>query len=86
MNNMIFGKDNGTWEGLKGIFTASEINQQPATWRKTIKQIEDTKNELKAFIENVTKNDDFDIILTGAGTSEFVGNAIYTYDETEEFQ
>lgn len=76
---MTFGKDNSTWEGLKGIFTATEINQQPATWRKTIKQIEDTKNELKAFIGNVTNNEDFDIILTGAGTSEFVGNAIYTY-------
>ena len=37
---MIFGKDNTEWENLKGIFTATEINQQPATWRKTIKQIE----------------------------------------------
>lgn len=76
---MIFGKDKAQWESLTGIFTASEINQQPATWRKTIKQIEDSKEELKAFIENVTKNEDYDIILTGAGTSEFVGNAIYTY-------
>ena len=76
---MIFGKDKSEWENLKGIFTAAEINQQPSTWRKTIKQIEDSKEELKAFIENVTKHDDYDIILTGAGTSEFVGNAIYTY-------
>lgn len=76
---MIFGKDKSQWESLTGIFTATEINQQPATWRKTIKQIEDSKDELKAFIENVTKNEDYDIILTGAGTSEFVGNAIYTY-------
>lgn len=76
---MIFGKDKTEWESLKGIFTATEINQQPATWAKTIKQVEDHKEELKAFIENVTKNDDYDIILTGAGTSEFVGNAIFTY-------
>ena len=76
---MIFGKDTKEWESLKGIFTATEINQQPATWRKTIKQVEDHKEEIKAFIENVTKHDDFDIILTGAGTSEFVGNAIFTY-------
>ena len=76
---MIFGKDKSEWENLKRIFTAAEINQQPSTWRKTIKQIEDSKEELKAFIENVTKHDDYDIILTGAGTSEFVGNAIYTY-------
>ena len=76
---MIFGKDTKEWESLKGIFTATEINQQPATWRKTIKQVEDHKEEIKVFIENVTKHDDFDIILTGAGTSEFVGNAIFTY-------
>lgn len=76
---MIFGKDKNEWESLKGIFTATEINQQPSTWRKTIKQIEDSKDELKAFIENITKHEDYDIILTGAGTSEFVGNALYSY-------
>lgn len=76
---MIFGKETNEWEAIKGIFTATEINQQPSTWGKTIKQIEDQKQEIKAFIENVTKHEDFDIILTGAGTSEFVGNAIYTY-------
>ncbi|MGX8832793.1 SIS domain-containing protein [Amedibacillus sp. YH-ame6] len=76
---MVFGKEKNEWETLKGVFTATEINQQPSTWAKTIKQVEDHKEELKAFIENVTKHDDYDIILTGAGTSEFVGNAIYTY-------
>lgn len=76
---MTFGKDNAAWESLKGIFTATEINQQPATWEKTIKQIEAEKEDIKAFISNVTKHDDYDIILTGAGTSEFVGNALYSY-------
>lgn len=76
---MVFGKEKNEWETLKGVFTATEINQQPSTWTKTIKQVEDQKEELKAFIKNVTKHDDYDIILTGAGTSEFVGNAIYTY-------
>lgn len=76
---MMFGKEKNEWESLKGIFTATEINQQPSTWVKTIKQVEEQKEEIKAFIENVTKHDDYDIILTGAGTSEFVGNAIFTY-------
>lgn len=76
---MIFGKSTNEWEALKAIFTATEINQQPATWRKTIKQVEDAKEEIAAFIANVTKYDDYDIILTGAGTSEFVGNAIYSF-------
>lgn len=76
---MIFGKDTKEWEALKGTFTATEINQQPNTWKKTIKQVEEEKDAIKAFIENVTKHEDYDIILTGAGTSEFVGNAIFTY-------
>ena len=37
------------------------------------------KDAIKAFIERTTKNEDFDIILTGAGTSEFVGNSIFPY-------
>ena len=55
---MIFGKDTKEWESLKGIYTATEINQQPNTWKKTIKQVEEHKEEIKAFIENVTKHDD----------------------------
>lgn len=76
---MLFGKDKTEFESLKGVFTATEIHQQPATWRKTIAQVEANKEDLKAFIENVTKHDDYDIILTGAGTSEFVGNALFSY-------
>lgn len=76
---MIFGKDKQTLENEHSIFTATEIHQQPNTWMKTIKQIASMKDELKAFIANVTSKEDYDIILTGAGTSEFVGNALYSY-------
>lgn len=76
---MIFGKDTAAWESLKGIFTATEINQQPATWRKTIAQIRSEKEAIKEFIGHVTSKEDYDIILTGAGTSEYVGNALYSY-------
>ena len=58
------------------FWTATEIHQQPATWLKTMAQIKNEKEQLKAFIEKVTQNPDFDVILTGAGTSEFVGNSI----------
>ncbi|MEG2245074.1 MAG: SIS domain-containing protein, partial [Erysipelotrichaceae bacterium] len=76
---MLFGKEKHDFENLKGIFTASEIYQQPATWAKTIAQIKNEKNEIKKFIENVTSQNDYDVILTGAGTSEFVGNALFSY-------
>ena len=58
-------------------YTIHEIYQQPATWRKTCAQLAACKDELQKFLDQVVKADDFDIILTGAGTSEFVGNSLY---------
>ena len=60
-------------------FTLTEIYQQPATWEKTCSQIREHKDELKKFIDQVVTRDDFDVILTGAGTSEFVGNALFPH-------
>ena len=40
-------------------------------------QLAACKDELQAFIDQVVKQDDFDIVLTGAGTSEFVGNSLF---------
>lgn len=59
------------------VFTLKEIYQQPSTWRKTCAQLAACKTELQAFLDQVVKADDFDIVLTGAGTSEFVGNSLY---------
>lgn len=76
---MIFNFTKEQLEGSSATFTATEIHQQPATWEKTIQQIKDHKEELKNFISQVTGQEDYDIILAGAGTSEFVGNALYSY-------
>ncbi len=76
---MIFGKDENTWKDLNAYWTSKEIHQQPATWLKTLEQVKREKEAIGALISKVTSNDDYDIILTGAGTSEFVGNAIFSY-------
>lgn len=75
----MFGKTSEQWATVKGIYTSSEIAQQPATWRKTIQQMKEEKEALKAFISNVTSKEDFDIVLCGAGTSEYVGNSVFPY-------
>ena len=59
------------------VFTLKEIYQQPSTWKKTCAQVASFKEELQAFIDQVVKAEDFDIVLTGAGTSEFVGNSLF---------
>lgn len=58
-------------------FTLAEIYQQPSTWKKTCAQIAACKDELQAFLNQALLADDFDIVLTGAGTSEFVGNSLF---------
>ena len=75
----IFNYTNEELESLKATFTATEIHQQPLTWEKTIEQVRSRAEEIKAFIAKVIHQEDYDVILTGAGTSEFVGNALYSY-------
>ena len=57
---MIFGKDSAQWESLKGTFTATEINQQPATWRKTIKPVSYTHlDQTKEYVRHLKNFLDF---------------------------
>ena len=75
--NKIFDVTEEKMQQTMSTFTLTEIYQQPATWKKTCDQIRAHKDELKAFIDQVITREDFDVILTGAGTSEFVGNALF---------
>ena len=74
---MFFNLNEDFWKQNNGYWTAKEICQQPETWKKTVAQIRNEKDALEAFIARTTDNEDYDIILTGAGTSEFVGNSIF---------
>ena len=75
---MIFNKTKEQLNELKAIYTAQEIYQQPSTWKKTLQQMKDHKEEYQNFIDQVITQEDFDVVLCGAGSSEFVGNSIYT--------
>ena len=72
----IFGITEEKMQETSSNWTVKEIYQQPATWEKTCRQIEEHKDEIQKFIDQVITQEDFDVILTGAGTSEFVGNAL----------
>lgn len=75
----IFNIDENEMNKNSAIFTLKEIYQQPKTWLKTLAQIIENKDSIQKFINQVIKCDDYDVIFTGAGTSEFVGNALYAY-------
>jgi len=72
---MIFNMSQSYLIEKQAIHTASEIAQQPATWVKTLKQVEENWAYLSSFIRRVTEKKG-NIILTGAGSSEYVGNSL----------
>ncbi len=62
---------------LKGaIHTAREIAQQPILWQMTFNNLSESKPGLEVFLEEVYDNDNLDVILTGAGTSAFIGDIL----------
>ena len=73
---MYFGKTFEEWSNLGATHTAKEIAQQPKTWMKTFNIMNDIQEDLGLFLESITEHANHDIILTGAGTSEFVGNTV----------
>ena len=55
--------------------TFNEIHQQPAMWRKELEKLLAAKAEVSAFMHKYL-TPDTDIVLTGAGTSAFIGDAL----------
>lgn len=56
-----------------GIDTAKEISCQPELWRKTYELIVQKRNEIHDFLEAILAIEHLDVVLTGAGTSAFIG-------------
>lgn len=59
-------------DACRGMHTAREIAQQPDLWADIFAQMEQSKEELSQFLTPVLENVNR-IILTGAGTSSFIG-------------
>lgn len=78
----MFGHEENFWQACNGIWTAREIYQQPETWKKTLRQIKERRDEIKSFLDPLLADPNLDIIFTGAGTSEYVGNALFSFINT----
>lgn len=59
----------------KGIHTAQEISHQPRLWRELSMILEQQYDVVNTFLTPLLQRSDLRIILTGAGTSAFVGDA-----------
>lgn len=59
-----------------GLNTASEIEGQPVLWQEVFDLILSEKNAIRNFLNPLFENSDLRIILTGAGSSAFIGEAV----------
>ena len=57
-------------------FTSAEIAQQPELWIKTSALMAEKKDEIAAFLAQAGGTDHVRVILTGAGSSAFIGDAL----------
>lgn len=58
------------------IHTAEEISGQPVLWLDTWSRVAEHRFQLEAFLDKAYSHPDLDIILTGAGTSAFIGDIL----------
>ena len=63
-------------ETAGGIWTAREISQQPAVWANIERLIASEAGALRAFLDPLLERRDLRIVLTGAGTSSFIGECL----------
>jgi len=63
-------------EANGAIHTAREICQQPEIWEKTYLKLLNEKDQLLSFLQKVWNIDHPHIILSGAGTSAFIGESL----------
>jgi tagatose-6-phosphate ketose/aldose isomerase len=73
------GRDEGELRKLGGLATACEIEQQPAMLRKTHATLAACKDALEGFLRPLTDQRALRLILTGAGTSSFIGECLAPY-------
>lgn len=67
-------------EKLGAHITAAEIFQQPGLWREAYQLYLDKLDLIERFIATIQEKHDFvNVVFTGAGTSDFVGQSIANY-------
>ncbi|WP_138431337.1 SIS domain-containing protein [Fodinibius saliphilus] len=72
----LFNSDIENGNPSKENYTSSEIIRQPETWESTWKKVQEEKERLTTFLKNVIDLEKLNIVLTGAGSSAFVGNVV----------
>ncbi|MBZ2175517.1 SIS domain-containing protein [Schnuerera sp. xch1] len=75
----MFGFSKEKWKKLNGVYTATEIFNQPDLWIETLKNVELNQEKINKFMKDKIKKGNLRIIFTGAGTSAYIGEIITPY-------
>lgn len=70
------GHSQAALEAAGGIWTAREISQQPAVWAKIAGVVGGATGAVRGFLTPLLARRDLRVVLTGAGTSAFVGECL----------
>src|SRR5208283_204524 len=76
MSNQILGSSSEEWRRVGATHTATEIYNQPELWIKTWDLVSANAQRLSEFLRWNYQHDDLQIILTGAGTSAYIGEVL----------
>lgn len=79
LKKFLLGIDVSNLKKQNGFNTANEIVQQPITWIECIKNLIDNKKEIEDLLDKFLSENNYRIILTGAGSSAFAGETIEPY-------
>ena len=71
-----YGVDKEYFESKTCAYTSQEIAHQPIMWRKLSTYLKESKQEIANFLGKVGPLENVRIVLTGAGSSGFVGRAV----------
>lgn len=87
----ILGRELAYWKERGAHNTAREIQQQPRLWEETWQKVFVQKDKIEEFLREAYSHNDLEIILTGAGTSAFIGEILagpfqhYTQKKTSAY-
>src|SRR5271167_2465861 len=68
--------DEATLNRAGALWTAREIAQQPASWRRTQELLRQLGAPIAGFLAPLLARPDLRIVLTGAGSSAFIGECL----------
>lgn len=69
-------RDPQDWRNISGLDTAEEIAQQPMLWRELAASLQSRAADVAAFLGGCLHNPQQRVILTGAGSSCYVGEIV----------